>query len=244
VEGLREPPRDLRVVASHIDLEDVSGRVLFPTSVQGPWMPFSRFAETNATGSYSTESHSHREEEVMVFVLDGRVHHEDEAGHVVVLEAGTVLLLTARQETRHNVSAEPPSRARWLSLVVRCRSSRTGPPYRVQVAPGTRPPPLERDGAERNLVGHDSPVMSSSGLECRHIELAPGARCVCPIGPDRRGLAYVYDGSGAIEGLLVDAGAGVLFDGAREVNFESKSNTRILVASAPARGPMVPPDDE
>jgi|HubBroStandDraft_1064217.scaffolds.fasta_scaffold133404_2 redox-sensitive bicupin YhaK (pirin superfamily) len=228
------PSRELRVVASHIDLEDVSGRVLFPTPAQGPWMPFARFAETVSTGGRTdTETHSHLREEVANYVLEGRVEYEDDLGRRSILEPGTVALFTARDEARHNLVPNLSPRARWCSVIVRCPPTTTGPSHRVQIAPAPGPVPGADGIIQRPLVGLDAPVASSCGLECLDLQFSGPGRWVGPLGRKRRAVAYVLDGRSRIDDHPVDAGAGALIESAMELLVVAEAPARLLIASAP-----------
>jgi redox-sensitive bicupin YhaK (pirin superfamily) len=229
-------PRALQVVSSQIDLEDVSGRVLFPTPSQGPWMPFSRIAETTILRpAGASEGHGHREEEVLNYVVEGRVEHVDDAGVTSLLEAGSVSLLTAPVEGDHNLMARTPPRARWLSVAVRCPPLPGAPPHFVQLARGPLPSRVGEVSTERHLVGPGGALSSRSGLECIEVEFRADGQCVCPIGRERRAVAYLFEGASWISEQRVDAGSGALLEGAAEVSLRGMPGSRILLASAPVR---------
>lgn len=235
--GMEEMPRELRVVTSRIELEDVSGRVLFPTPVQGPWLPFLRFADTITSGAGDDpEGHTHLEEEALNYVITGRVDYDDETGHRSVLGPGAVELLTAHEETRHKVmgGAQAPG-TRWLSVVVRCPPASGASGHRFQVAPGPPPIPVSKTVEERLLVGPDAAVDSGAGLECVDLHFRKDGRCVCPVGAERRAAAYVFEGSGSIDRLPVEVGVGVLVENLTKITIQAKSGTRVLVASVPRR---------
>jgi redox-sensitive bicupin YhaK (pirin superfamily) len=233
--GNEVPPRVLRVPSSSIDLEDVSGRVLFPTPMQGPWLPFQRFADTITRGSGDDpEGHTHLGEEVLNYVVAGRVDYEDNTGHRSVLEAGSFELLTAREETRHKLTGQAGARGtRWLSVVVRCRPTPEGPSHRFQVV--TRLTAIQSGDATvgRLLVGPDAPAESGAELECTDIEFRREGNCTYPVGAGRRVVAYVYEGSGSIEGQLIDSGIGALMENTRRFSIQARAGTRVLLASAP-----------
>ncbi len=227
-------PSVLRVVSSHVDLEDVTGRVLFPTPLVGPWIPFERFAETVRTGSGDvSEGHSHRAEEVMSYIVEGPVEYEDDVGRHSLLDTGAVALLTARDEAHHNLMAKPAPRSRWLSVLVRYPSDLEGPPHRVQIARGNLPVRSGAGTIERLLVGPEAAIDSASGLTCVDLEFRKAARCVCPVGVERRAIAYTYEGSVTVGDQLVEVGAAALLDGVREASFAAKPGSRVLLASAP-----------
>lgn len=235
--GIEEPTRSFGVVSSQIELEDVAGRVLFPSPLQGPWLPFLRFAETITTGGGDDPGgHSHLEEEVLNYVIEGRVEYEDEEGHRSVFEPGTVEFLTAREETRHKlVGLKQNGRTRWLSLVVRCPRGVGEPSRRTQIAPGPMPTRGGDGPLERLLVGPEAAVTSVAGLECVDIEFRQAGRCVCPVGRQRRAAAYMYEGSGKVDDQVVVGGTGRLMDNVTGVSIQAESGTRVLLASAPRR---------
>jgi len=234
VEGKAAPGREIIVVASRMDLDDVSGRVLFPTPQVAPWLPFVRFAETVTTGrGNDSDVHSHRAEEVLNYVLEGRVEYVDDLDHHSVLDRGAVALFTARAEAHHNLLARPDPRSRWVSIVVAAPGTTPGPPHRVQI--GTVPSPhVPADGVvERHLVGREAGVASPVGLECVEIEFLGDGRCACPVGTGRRAVAYPVEGGATVDGRTVAAGSGALIEDGSEVSVEARAGTRVLLASAP-----------
>ena len=227
-------PREWKVVASRMELEDVSGRVLFPSLAQGAWTPFVRFAETVTTGGEREgEGHSHRHEEVLGYVLEGHVDHEDGAGHRTALGPGAAVLFTAPEEARHNLVPRSTARARWLSVVVQCPPTLGAPGPRVQVAPGPFPTRAGEGTVERHLVGPGGPITSSAGFECTEVEFRTPGRCVCPVGQDRRTVAYVFEGTGSVDGQPLENGTGALLEAVADVALRGEAGTRVLLASAP-----------
>jgi quercetin 2,3-dioxygenase len=216
-----------------MDLDDVSGRVLFPSPVQGPWLPFLRFAETATTGAQDDSGvHSHQGEEVLNYILEGRVEYEDDVGQRSLLDPGAIVLLTARTEAHHNLTAKPPPRSRWLSVVVQYPLGVGAARHPVQIASKPNASRESEGSVERRLVGPGAPIASASGLECLEIQFREAGQCVCPIGPERRAVAYLFEGSGSIDGLRVDAGAGVLTENSRELEFRCTSASRLFIVTA------------
>jgi redox-sensitive bicupin YhaK (pirin superfamily) len=226
--------RVLQVVSSRIDLDDTSGRVLFPSMVQGPWLPFLRFAETRTTRAENDPGgHPHRREEVMNYILEGHVEYEDDLGRRSLLGPGTVAFLTAGGEARHNLIVSSDAPARWLSVVIECPPSSGGPSDRVQIAPNPAPAPAGDGCIGRRLVGSGSPVLSRSGLACTDVELREGAQCARPLEQGRRAVAYVYEGSAWVDDRLVETGNGALLENATETTLRAETGARVLFASAP-----------
>jgi redox-sensitive bicupin YhaK (pirin superfamily) len=235
--GMEGAPRELRVMSSRIELADVTGRVLFPQPAQGPWLPFVRFADTMTTGGGDDpEGHTHLEEEVLNYVIAGRVDYEDDAGHRSVLDRGTLELLTAHEETRHKMmGAAGVSGTRWLSVVVGLPRASEGPSHRFQVAPCAAPIEAGDAAQERLLVGPDAPVQSGAGLECVEIGFVREGRCVCPVGAGRRAVAYVFEGTATVGNQELEVGVGALIENAAKIAIQANQGTQVLLASVPRR---------
>src|SRR6266567_2186287 len=123
----------MKIAQGQIDASDVTTRLLFPTSQQGPWLPFERFAETIATARKKEGLHSHQTEEVFVYVLEGYVDHESDGGQHATLTEGSVLVLTAHEPIRHELVMQKGRSARWLSIVLRIPWHTEAPPTSVQI---------------------------------------------------------------------------------------------------------------
>ena len=231
-----ESPRELRVVASRIDLGDVSARVLFPTPEQGPWTPFARFADTTLARHDDPGAHPHRDEEVLTYVIEGNVREEEEGGRRASLEPDSIVLLAAvGNEVSHKLLLGDGDRARWLSIVLSLRAAAGATPrtwQRAKVAPPVQTP----DGmVERRIVSAEGPLHSAVGLECHEIELPSDRSCVCPIGSGRRGVAYPVAGAGDVDGRPVSEGVGALVEGVSSVVLRGCKGSRFLLATAPRR---------
>jgi redox-sensitive bicupin YhaK (pirin superfamily) len=236
---MEESPRQMRVASSRIDLSDVSGRVLFPSPVQGPWLPFLRFADSITTGGGDDpEGHTHVEEEVLNYIVQGRTEYEDNTGHRTILEPGMLELLTAREETRHKLMGlKDVAGTRWLSVVVRLPRDYGGPSHRFQVTRAPAPLDAGEVAAERFLVGPESPVESGAGLAVTDLEFRKEGQCNCPIGSERRAVVYVFDGSAAVGGQPLQTGDGELIENAAKISVRAHPGARVLLASVPRRLP-------
>ncbi|HEV2165976.1 MAG TPA: hypothetical protein VGS23_03195 [Thermoplasmata archaeon] len=244
-DGPSAPAYDRRLLTpkvSTIDLDGMAGRVLFPSLEQGPWLPVERFAESRAVGEpASPDPHPHRQEEVVNYVLSGRMRRTGPGIPEARLEAGSVSRLTARGTLTHDVQPSPGSAARWISIMTRL------PP---ETPPG--PPPFEETGTARaveldegvrraNLVGAQSPLPSLAGLELADLTIPRGSTYRAQVGAYRRTVVYVVDGSGVVETRPMAAGAGLLAENLDELRFRADSDYRVLLATVPTPGPSAGP---
>src|SRR5207253_9146887 len=112
-------PRALPIAHREVDAADPPAHLPFPTRDEQPFLPFQRFAESMATSRRKGEMHPHHGEEVIQYVREGYIDHEDGSGTHTSLTEGSLLVLTARNEVQHALRMERGRTARWLSIVVR-----------------------------------------------------------------------------------------------------------------------------
>jgi len=228
--------------SSHEDLSDPTSHLLMPTVEQGPFLPFDRFAETVAAKRMQVGLHPHLAEEVISYVLDGYVHHEDGSGTHTVLNPGSVLVVTAHEEVRHELTMQPSQEgrtARWLSLVLRLPWHTEAPPTSIQIKDAGDATESLDGTVRRPVVGPLARAETFMGLECTDITFAREASVSFPIDRDRRGVVYVVHGSGLIEKTQVERGRGALFEHITRLTIQGSPGFRAFLATVPiAKNPQ------
>jgi len=231
-------PHGLIVIrSSHEDLSDPTSHLLIPTAEQGAFPPFDRFAETVATRRIQEGLHPHRAEEVVAYVLDGYVHHEDGRGTHTVLSPGSVLVVTAHDEIRHELTMQPSQEgrsARWLSIVLRLPWHTEAPPTSIQIKDAGDATESPDGTIRRPVLGPLARAETFMQLEGTDIEFTREADVSIPIDRKRRGIAYVLRGSGAIEKKSVEMGHGALFENTSKLAVYGSPGLRIFLATVPA----------
>jgi len=229
-------PGVVMIRSSHEDLSDPTSHLLMPTSEQGPFPPFDRFAETVATRRMQLGLHSHLAEEVVTYVLDGSVHHEDGGGTHTVLSPGSVLVITAHQEIRHELTLQPTQEgrsARWLSIVLRLPWHTEAPPTSIQIKDAGDATESLDGTIQRPVVGALARADTFMRLECTDLEFTREADVSFPIDRHRRGVAYVLRGSGMIEKKPVEMGHGALFENVAKLSLYGSPGFRVFLATVP-----------
>jgi len=223
----------MAIVHGEIDASDVTTHLLFPTRDKRLFLPFERFAESVATSRKKGEMHPHVGEEVIAYVLEGSIDHEDGSGNHADLTQGSLLVLTAQDEIRHALRMERGRTARWLSVVVRLPPSAVQPTRSFQVLKPERPS-AGSDGTIRTpLVGSNGPARTSSGLELVEIEFVKGGTAFLRMGRDRRGVAYALGGVGSIEDHALEPGHGALLENMSALSIHADPGYRVALASVP-----------
>ena len=222
--------------SSHEDLSDPTSHLLMPTAEQGPFPPFDRFAETVATRRMQVGLHPHFAEEVVAYVLDGYVHHEDGSGNHTVLNPGSVLVVTAHKEIRHELTMQPYQdgrTARWLSIVLRLPWHTEAPPTSIQIKDAGDATESIDGTIQRPVVGPLARADTFLQLECTDIEFTRETDVSVPIDHKRRGVAYVLRGSGMIEKKPVEMGHGALFENVAKLSLYGSPGFRVFLATVP-----------
>src|SRR2546430_3916262 len=210
--GKGQPGRVI-IRSSHEDLSDPTSHLLMPTAEQGPFPPFDRFAESVATTRMEAGLHPHLAEEVVAYVLDGYVRHEDGTGNHTVLNPGSVLVVTAHQEIRHELTMQPSQEARsarWLSIVLRLPWHTEPPPTSIQIKDAGEATESIDGTVRRPVIGPLARADTVMQLECTAIEVARETDVSIPIDHDRRGGGNLLRGAGSDKKKSPEKGSGAL----------------------------------
>lgn len=224
------------IAAAQVDADDPETRLLVPTAKHGPFLPFERCAETAANRRLREGLHSHSAEEVLTYVLEGYVQHAEQNGQLTELFPGSVLLLTAHEELRHELTVQAKDAggsARWFSIVLRLPWHTEPPPTSLQIREAGEAIQALDGTVQRPVVGPLARAESMMGLECTDIEFARDGRSSFRIGRDRRAVAYALRGSGTVEKQPVEAGHGALLENLANVTIQGSRGYRVILATVP-----------
>ncbi|MGI0132282.1 MAG: pirin family protein [Thermoplasmata archaeon] len=220
-----------------MQLEQLTGRVLFPTMQQGPWLPYERFAEVIASRPNEAVLHSHRLEEVVNYVISGTVIHQDDRGERAEVEAESVIVLSTGPERSHDVYPAEGRAAHWIAIGVELLGRADETESVLQIVHLPEAQSLQKGVLVRQVVGSRSPARSIRGLEVVDLEFKDTEEVALrrPCGLGHREVAYVLYGSGSVDGLTVAPGAAVLTEDVPSVEVRGSPGFRVLIATAPSR---------
>lgn len=177
-------------------------------------------------------SHGHRDMEIISYVLEGELEHQDSAGHRGVIRPGEVQVMSAGKgivHSEYNHSPEKPVHFLQLWILPRQR--------------GLEPRWEQRQFELAERRGKLLPVVSSGELpgtlkidqEARIYvsSLEPGQKAFQPIAPGRKGYLFVIQGGLALNGTPLAAGDQARIADEPELRIEPDRDTELILLDLP-----------
>lgn len=225
----------LQWVSGEVAAKVATVRRIIPSAKVDVWPPYVRAVESMAAGARQYPAHSHEQEEVLTYVLEGFASYQLEGGPPESMRPGSVRLFTVYDKTAHRISPGKGSSIRWFSLVLALSGGTKGENRLQSALPALSP--VQAEGARiRPLVGPGTPVTSSAGLEAKEIQFAERGTAFLRVGRARRGIVYVLAGRGAVDAQPIEVGEAVLIERTSGFALQGTPGLRALVATAPAPG--------
>ena len=149
--------------------------------------------------------HSHRDMEIVTYVLDGALEHEDSIGTGSVIRPGDVQRMSAGTGVAHSeFNASPDQPVHFLQIWLLPRQRGLPPGYEQKsFAPG------ERQGRLRVVAspdGRDGSVTVHSDATLYGTLLAGGQSVELPLAPGRHAWVHVARGRAQVAGQTLGAG--------------------------------------
>jgi redox-sensitive bicupin YhaK (pirin superfamily) len=172
-------------------------------------------------------SHSHRDMEILSYVLEGALEHKDSLGNGSVIRPGEVQRMTAGRGITH--SEFNPSRSelvRFLQIWIMPEQPGISPSYEQQAidlsaARGKFHPIASREGGPGKVKLHQDATMSVAILE-------PGEKLLYRLASGRRAWLQVARGAIALNDYALTAGDGAAIDAECELTLEANRTAEIL----------------
>jgi len=152
-------------------------------------------------------THGHRDMEIVSYVLEGALRHEDSSGNSYVVPAGEIQLMSAGagiMHSEHNNSAEQS--VRFLQIWIEPNQRGTRPDYAQQPVTqlGRLTPLVSADGRAGSLIIRQNMTLSRLVLEANdNVELSPS---------QGKGYLHLLEGGGAIAGTTLSTGDALGFE--------------------------------
>lgn len=219
----------------------------FPTRTHSHLDPFVLFERFHIAADQGFPAHAHSGFEILTYMLEGGMAHEDSLGHATATRAGEAMRITAGEEIRHSeFPADGPCSGLQLWVNLPRERKEIEPSYAD--ASSAELPIDERDGATvTTVVGEGSPLGLETAMTYRDVRVSAAASWAWDRPADWVGFCYVLSGSGTVDGTPLEAGQFCTVDAsAGTVTLSTDTGCRVVaVDGAPhdediyQRGPIV-----
>lgn len=151
-------------------------------------------------------THGHRDMEIISYVLEGSIEHEDSMGNKFVVPAGEVQRMSAGSGVVHSeYNHSGTKQLRFLQIWIQ--------PDTLGIAPGYEQAAIEQSAALTPLVtpdGRGSSLSINQDASIYRLRLNKGESEAFDLG-ERAAYFHVIAGNGTIEGRALSAGDGIGF---------------------------------
>lgn len=183
--------------------------------------------DDRVTGGAGFPTHPHRDMEILSYVVEGALEHQDSMGNGSVIRPGELQRMSAGSGVRHSEYNHSKSeRVRFLQIWIVPDRTGTPPGYEQKLFGDERRGTLRlvasRDGRDGSLtVRQDIDVYASL--------LAAGQKLEHAIAPGRHAWLQVVNGSARVEGESVSEGDGVAVSDQSTLRVEASGDAELLL---------------
>ncbi|MFO0684154.1 MAG: pirin family protein [Sandaracinus sp.] len=184
--------------------------------------------EDRVAGGGGFPTHGHREMEIVSYVIDGALAHQDSMGNGSTLRPGDVQRMTAGTGVYHSEeNASPREGVHFLQIWILPDTPRLAPGYEQKhFAARERQGQLRlvgsRDGREGSIVIHQDLALYAALLEPTH-------RVTHALASGRHAWVQLVRGTVRVNGETLKAGDGAAISGEREVSIEADTGAELLL---------------
>jgi redox-sensitive bicupin YhaK (pirin superfamily) len=174
------------------------------------------------------DTHGHRDMEIVSYVLEGALEHEDSMGNGSIIRPGEVQRMTAGTGIRHSEYNHSDSElVHFLQIWI--------VPERKGLEPGYEQKIFTADDKRNRLRlvgsrdGRDGSVTIHRDVDLYATILDPDATVTHRMAAGRKAWLQIARGNVMLDGQPLAAGDGAAIDGAREVTLTGASETEVLL---------------
>jgi len=172
--------------------------------------------------------HGHRDMEILSYVLEGGLEHQDSSGGGGVIRPGEIQFMRAGTGVTHsekNASKSEPVHFLQIWIV----------PDRRALAPTYGQKTFDREAARKGFVrlasrdGQDGSLQIQQDATVLVTILGPGERRTYELGPGRHAWVQVAQGSVTVNGRPLQSGDGAAVSDESRVELEGRTEAEVLV---------------
>lgn len=172
--------------------------------------------------------HGHRDMEIITYILEGALKHEDSMGNGSIIRPGDVQRMTAGTGVRHSEqNASLSERVHLLQIWIL--------PHTVGLEPGYEQKAFSEDERRDQLRliasedGREGSVLVHQDVSLFASILPAGDEVEHPIDPLRYGWIQVARGAVSVNGEKADQGDGVIVVGESSLRIKAEENAEVLL---------------
>lgn len=197
------------------------------------WGPLRVINEDRVQPGQGFGTHGHRDMEIISYVIDGALGHQDSMGNGASIVPGEVQRMSAGRGVTHSeYNHDREGVTHFLQIWIIPSSTGIAPGYEQKTFPdaekrGRLRQVASPDGAEGSVTIHQDARMHAGlfdGTESATLALAPG----------RLGYVHVVTGSAVVNGHAVAAGDALLYANEEAVSIERGTGAELLVFDLPS----------
>jgi hypothetical protein len=173
-------------------------------------------------------THSHRDMEIVTYVLSGALEHRDSMGNGTVIRPGEVQRMSAGTGISHSeFNASPSEAVHLLQIWIMPEKRGITPSYEQKFFDAAEKLGKLRlvaspDGSEGSVAIHQDARLYAGLIDPDH----PAEH---DLPPGRRAYLHVARGAASLNGLEMSAGDGARIEGETGLHLESESSSEILL---------------
>lgn len=184
--------------------------------------------EDRIMGGTGFDQHPHRDMEIVSYVLDGALRHQDSMGNATVIRPGEVQRMSAGTGVIHseyNDSIENPAHFLQIWII----------PNRMSLKPSYGQKSFAADLATKNLVlvlspdGRDGSIAISQDADVYLSRLAPGEKLELKTKLERGYWIQLIKGEVSLLGHLIRAGDGVAMTREELIAIEAQQESEVMI---------------
>jgi len=173
-------------------------------------------------------THSHRDMEILTYVLEGAVEHKDSTGTRSVIRPGEVQRMSAGTGISHSEYNHSPSEpVHFLQIWIL--------PEQQGLAPGYEQRRFASEKMHRkwclvaSKTGESDTVLVHQDMELYVAQLEPGDQLAYRLKPHRHAWLQVARGTATLNGLLLKAGDGAAVNDEAELQIKASDAAEVLL---------------
>ena len=175
------------------------------------------------------ETHSHRDVEIISYILEGAIEHKDSLGNITRLEAGDFQVMTAGTGVTHSeYNPSLAERLRFLQIWIWPDTRGLTPTYAEKAFPTNTKRQLIASPDER-----DNSLMINQDATLERLQLATGDTEILSVGAGRTGMLHIVSGAMDTDTASLGAGDAVIADDSRKLQLAVTADAEALWFNLP-----------